>query len=118
MILQAGGGNRYAQLVGLLGGVLLGCVPLAWWKSNTRMARGVVPGVALVLPTLMLNGYSDSFVRIPAATYIVATLAPLGILIGVSLPVRITKIWRIGAIILGVLLPLGAAVGLMLNIPR
>jgi hypothetical protein len=118
MILEAGGSGTYAQLAGLLGGVLLGYTPLLWWIPNTRMARGTVPGLAIVLSTLMLNGYSDSFVAIPAASYMAATLAPLGLLIGANLPVRLPKVWKVIALTLGVLLPLGAAVALMQNIPK
>jgi hypothetical protein len=56
MILQQSGISIYAQLAGLLGGVVLGFVPSMWWKSDSDFVRGMAPGFAVILPALMFNG--------------------------------------------------------------
>jgi len=118
-VLEMGGSGTYAQLAGLLGGVLLGCAPLAWWKSAVPLARGLVPGVAVVLPGLMLNGYLDSFVPIPSASYWLVALAPLTLAAGTLPPVRrTTPLRRCTILAIVMLLPLGTAVALALAVPK
>ena len=119
MVLEASGSGTYAQLAGLLAGVLLGCAPLAWWKPGRPFVRGMVPGIVVVLSGLMLNGFLDTLVPVPLTSYLLVAAAPLALLVGAvpavrRLPTRL----RSAILASAVLLPLGAAVGLALTAPE
>jgi hypothetical protein len=118
-VLEASGSGTYAQLAGILAGVLLGCAPLAWWKPDRPFVRGMVPGILVVLCSLMLNGFLDTFVLIPLAAYLLVALAPLSLLIGAVPAVRRLPAFLQSAILaVAILVPLGVAVGLAITAPE
>ncbi|MGC1274851.1 MAG: hypothetical protein WBC44_14180 [Planctomycetaceae bacterium] len=56
----------------------LGTIALLAWLTKTDPAS-VAPGVAVMLPGLMLVGYQDTFSEVPTASFATIALAPLSL---------------------------------------
>jgi hypothetical protein len=109
-------GAAFAKLVQLalaLAAVLAACAVCSLGRLPRAYARGMVPGVAVALPGLLLNGYYYTSAEISVASFALALAAPLGLWAGAVPALRDAKGWR-RALVQGaaVLVPAGLAAGL------
>jgi hypothetical protein len=99
---------RFAQLMGLLAGTLGGCALISWWFPQQAFLRGMVPGVAVLLPGLLFLGYFYAEMSLVNCLLVVA--APLALWISVLLPSKMRAFWRMLIQSVAVLVPVGLAV--------
>jgi hypothetical protein len=116
MILVLSEINIYAQIAGLVGGVVFGSAVTAAWRPDADFPHGMIPGVCVALTALMMNGYLDSMTPIPLACYALVTFGPLALLVGSAPPIRRLPVFqRFSIVTLGLILPLATAVALALR---
>jgi hypothetical protein len=103
---------QVAQLLGIAAAVLGGCVLTSWRRP---FAWGALPGIAVLLSGLMINGYLETFTAVPLAAFVLVIFAPLGLWAGVIPPLsHQRRLWRTVANTAAVLVPLMAALSLAL----
>jgi hypothetical protein len=109
-ILEMSGNGTLAQLAGVVVGILAATAILAILLPRRPFLTGLIPGFAVLLPGLLLNGYFRAFGGVPASSFALVLLAPL--LLGISLPIpwKGPRLWLTQAGL--VLLPIGVALAL------
>jgi hypothetical protein len=104
--------GKFAQIAGVLWAALCGCAVLYFRRPERAVAQGLIPGVAVLLPALMLDGYHyASDVKLTPFVLIVA--APLMVGVG-ALPLvdrlgKGQKLLQIGAVFVPVVLAIALA---------
>jgi hypothetical protein len=81
---------------------LAGIAVVAWWKRADVAA--VMPGGAVLLPGLLLAGYSETFSEVPWVSFALVALAPLALVPALLPPVSRLEGWRLRLVQLGLLL--------------
>jgi hypothetical protein len=76
VILQSGN-LGFAQLGGVVAAVLGATTLVAIWKRQEPIARGVVPGFAVLIPALLTEAYLNNFGSVPSASFQLVLFAPL-----------------------------------------
>jgi hypothetical protein len=114
VVLEAAGILKLAQAAGVLTAGLAACA-LASWGRTSSFLRGMIPGLAVVLPGLLLNGYVYRTTTVPAVAFLLLLAAPLGPWVGALPLLRDMTGWRRTVVqAAAVLLPAGLAVGIAL----
>ena len=87
------------------------CTVLAWWRPSVSLARGTAPVIAVALAGLLISAKLLTYAAIPTWSFIVASLAPLGLLID-SIPAvkRLGPVPAAAIRVAGVLIPTTVAV--------
>jgi hypothetical protein len=112
-VLEGAGFMKLVELALALTGVLTACAGCSPGRRPRAYARGMVPGVAVVLPGLMLNGYLNNFGGAPPISFVLALVAPLGLWVDAVPALRYAKgWWRVLVPCAAVLLPAALAAGL------
>jgi hypothetical protein len=76
VLLQAGSA-KFAQLAGTLAAVLGAFALLLWRRGERAFLRGAVPGIAVLIPGLMLNGWLNTFGGVHWVSFALVGAAPL-----------------------------------------
>jgi hypothetical protein len=100
-VLMCASTAKFAQAAGVLAATLAGAALAI--RGQFLPLRGLVPGVAVLLPGLMAEGAMNTFSDVPLASFALVAAAPLMLVAG-------GRGWRVATA--AVLLPLAAAVGL------
>ncbi len=69
------------QLAVALSACLGVCTVLAWWRPTVSLARGAAPVIAVALPGLVLSAKFLTYAPIPAWSFVLAAVAPLGLVV-------------------------------------
>lgn len=101
-VLMCASTAKFAQAAGVLAATLAGTALAV--RGEPSPLRGLVPGVAVLLPGLMAEGAMNTFSDVPFASFALVAAAPLMLCAGGG------RGWR--AATAAVLLPLAVAVGL------
>ncbi len=111
VVIEQGGFGKLAQFGGVLAAALGGCAVVCGWRRDRPWMSGVVPGVALLLTGLVVNGYFYNFGDVPPSSYVLILVAPLGLAVG-ALPFvrRWGKVARSLLQTVAVVVPAGLAV--------
>jgi hypothetical protein len=108
--LELSGNGKLAQLAGVLAATLGGCAVVSWWYPQRSPVQGMVPGVAVLLPGLLLDGYLYAF-DVPLTSFLLLVTAPLALGVSVLPPFRALKErGRLLVQTVAVLVPVGLAV--------
>lgn len=102
---------RFVDIATIMAASLAAIVCAAWLLRCDP--SGVVPGIAVALPSLMLVGQQDTFSAVPTASFVLIGLAPLLLapcLTGGIRRFRPTIVWSIGIALLAA--PVAVAVAL------
>ncbi len=113
VVLERSSNARLAQLAGVLTAVLTAGVLVARSLPQRPVAVGLAPGVAVLLPGLMAEGYFYTFSDVPLTSFALVAAAPLAA--GLTLLPGLRALpgpARTGIRAVAVLLPLGVAVAL------
>jgi hypothetical protein len=112
-VLEGAAFLKLVQVAAALAGILAAGAVCSLGRTPRGYARGMVPGVAVVLPGLLLNGYLNCMTEVPPASFLLALAAPLGLWVGAVPPLRDAKgWWPVLVQCAAVLLPAGLAAGL------
>jgi hypothetical protein len=104
---------KLAHLSGVLAAALAGVALVAWRAPGRPVAHGAAPVAAVLLPGLMAEGCFHTFSDVPAASFVLAAAAPLGLFVAELPGLRnISTRGRAAVQSLAVLVPLAAAVAL------
>lgn len=89
-LLLLSGNAKLAQLSGVVPVIVLTTALLAWLKGQPHLTNGLIGGVAVLLPGMVLEGYWNSFSGIPLVSYLFIAAAPLAGLLLV-LPPKVAR---------------------------
>jgi hypothetical protein len=114
-VLFTSGNLKFAQLGGMMAAVLAIGMVVAWRRSSWPWIRGMVPGVAVLLPGLQAEGFLNNFSEVPATSFLLVVLAPLTSCLGLAAAMKSPwrQVWALALL----LLPLGLAVVLAARAP-
>jgi hypothetical protein len=76
---------KFAQLGGALAATL-GAHALIAWRSPSASVRGAAPGVAVLLPGLLLSGVHYTSSDVPLASFLLVAASPLFLALSAALP--------------------------------
>jgi hypothetical protein len=88
LVLELSANMRFAELAGILTSILGACVLIGYWQGGAGAAQGMVPGIAVVLPGLLLSGYLSTTTEVPLASFVLVLAAPCTLLMMAFLPLR------------------------------
>jgi len=116
-VLEFAGFLKLVLAAGSLAAALIGIALVTWWRSASGVGSGVTPGIALLLPGLMCNGY---FYRgdpgLPVASVVLVTLAPIVLaLTGLAVQGLPSRIGRTVLLLVATLAPVGIALFLAIQ---
>lgn len=112
-VLEQSGNLRLALLSGVLAGTLGGCALVSWRCPQRPLLRGLIPGVAVLLPGLLFVGYFNGYTPLPS--FLLVAAAPLTLWVGALLPRTMKAGWRMVLQTAVVLVPLALAIALALR---
>jgi CDP-diglyceride synthetase len=105
---------RFAEMALMVAAALVGIAVVAWWKRTA--AAAVVPGVAVLLPGLLLSGHAETFSDVPWTSFALLGLAPLALVLTLVPPVSWLGGVPLRLVQLALLLaPVGVAVALAMQ---
>jgi hypothetical protein len=113
VVLEASGNLRLALLSGVLAGTLGGCTLISWRCPQRPLLRGMIPGFAVLLPSLLFLGYF--YIEMLLPSFLLVAVAPLFLWVGALLPRTMTAGWRMVLQTVAVLVPLAVAVVLAMQ---
>jgi hypothetical protein len=110
-VLEFAGFLRLVLVAGSLAAALIGIGFAGWWRSASGVGSGVAPGIALLLPGLMCNGYFHrGYPDFPMASVVLVTLAPIVLaLTGLAVHWLPSRIGRTVLLLAATLAPTGIA---------
>ncbi len=101
----------FAQLGGILAGVVAGCWVASWFFPLDRLLRRIAPGWAVVYPGLLIEAKLYTFSEVPFVSYLLLLSAPLTIwLTAIPVVQKMKSGWRFALGLLLLMTPI--AVGL------
>lgn len=104
------GNAKLARICGVLAATVAVAAVLGWWRPQRAAARGLTAVFPVAYPALILSAYVVSWSEIPAWAYVVAALAPLGVLVGLVPAVAARPPWQAAAVrVAAVLVPTAVA---------
>jgi hypothetical protein len=109
VLLQAHSGSL-SDAASVVAASLLGVALVMWWRQSD--AGGAMPGIAVLVPGLMVAGRTQTFSEVPPISFALIGLAPL--LLGIPLLPTAARWPRAARVLRAVLVltALGVAVGL------
>jgi hypothetical protein len=77
VVLVQSGNNKFGQLCAVVAAVLGVASLAAWRRPPSPVLRGMVPGVAVLLPSLLVEGFLNNFGEVPWPSFVLVAFAPL-----------------------------------------
>jgi hypothetical protein len=93
---------RLADIAVMTASGLSGIAVIAWWAKTG--ISGAMPAAAVLLPGVLLAGYTETFSDVPWTSFLVAGAAPLVLLPTLLPPLSRWSGWRLRLVQLGLLL--------------
>jgi hypothetical protein len=114
-VLERAATAKFAQLAGALAACCGACLVFSVFARTDRLVAGIVAPCAILLPGLMSAGLFNHFSDVSAVSFVLPSVAPVGVWVAAVGPLRQLKAWKRVALT-GVAVLVPAAIGLALAI--